>query len=212
MRLACLALGLLASLALDAEALPRDSQLSALLGKGELAALITAADGWMQRCRADASAADCYQAGWAHYLVASAHMGADRERAGASAAACGEALAMHRKDADLGVENEALLAGCYGLAIGLNPMKGMSLGPESARMLAQAQAAQPNNPRVIYFEAQRLKNTPKQWGGDPAKALQLAQQAKALDASAAKAGLPAWGSSELEALIRQLTPAQPAAD
>ena len=71
----------------------------------------------------------------------------------------------------------------------------MTLGPQTAQLTAEALATAPASPRAHLFAAQRLKNTPPAWGGDPkrarehaARGLELATQARADDA---------WGLGDL---------------
>jgi hypothetical protein len=83
-------------------------------------------------------------------------------------------------------------------------MKGMTLGPDSARLVAEALDAAPDNPRVHYFAAMRLARTPPAWGGDPVKALAHAKRAQALAVAAPADAMPGWGAAEAAHLIGEL--------
>lgn len=104
-------------------------------------------------------------------------------------------------------EAAALQANILGNVIGLKGgWAGMTLGPKSSRLLNRAEQALPGNPRVLLFRGISLLNTPKAFGGDPKRGLELFQQAverfEELAAEAERAGTaaagpgPRWGHAD----------------
>ncbi len=75
-------------------------------------------------------------------------------------------------------EGKALLAGIYGMKIGLKPIRGMSLGPKSSRLLTEAIAKDDNCALAYYHLGTSAYNTPETWGGSVAKAATYLQDAK----------------------------------
>jgi hypothetical protein len=156
-------------------------------------------------CVAQKSAWICYRAAHASYLVAVATLTDAPADAAKALGECGAASARIGADSALKAEADALLSGCYGLSIAMNPAKGMSLGPASATLLETALKAAPNSPRVHYFAATRLFRTPAQWGGDKKAALEHVKTGQALIAKqSASAESPNWGKAELAALRKQI--------
>lgn len=74
-------------------------------------------------------------------------------------------------------ESQALLAAVYGMQIGMNPLKGMSLGPKAGATLDKASEQQPDNPRVLLVRAISAYNTPALFGGGPGNAIEFSNQA-----------------------------------
>ena len=74
-------------------------------------------------------------------------------------------------------DNLALLASVYGMQIALDSNRGASLGPKIGQALAQAQALEPSNPRIVLVEAISAFNTPVMFGGSMKKALDLSTKA-----------------------------------
>lgn len=190
-------------LASEAE-LPDDRTVSALLAGADPAPAATAATGLGAACDATRDAGLCYRAAHARYVQAAIELRGDRDAAITALVDCGVRLAPLVADPTWAAEAKALLSGCYGMTIALNPMKGMTLGPDSARLVAEALDAAPDNPRVHYFAAMRLARTPPAWGGDPMKALAHAQRAQALAVSAPADAMPGWGAAEAAYLISEL--------
>jgi hypothetical protein len=186
-----------------------DRAVSALFAGGDPAPAGRAATALGAECERTRDAGFCYRAAHARYVEAALAFRVDRDAAVAALVDCGVRLAPLAGDATWAAEAKALLSGCYGLSIALNPMKGMSLGPESARLVAEALAAAPDNPRVHYFAAMRLARTPPAWGGDPAKALEHARRAQALAEATPAPGMPGWGAAEAAHLAAELA-AKPA--
>jgi tetratricopeptide (TPR) repeat protein len=97
----------------------------------------------------------------------------------------------------------ALLAGCYGRMMGMNPMKGMSLGPKANEAIEQAKTLAPKNPRVWIVSGTHDFYTPRLFGGDKERALEkfkkaarLAEQDPVDDPL-----MPDWGHAEAHAWI-----------
>ena len=84
------------------------------------------------------------------------------------------------------------------IALAKDPAKaGATLGPESGRLLAEATAGAPTSPRILVFRGRSLLFTPKEYGGDPAQAVALLQQA--VDRFAAPGTPPpgpTWGHAD----------------
>jgi hypothetical protein len=172
----------------------------------DVATLAEHADRLDAACTAARDAATCYTRAWAAYRIAAAAFASGKQDdAGPALVACATTLAGVTGDATWGAEAKALLAGCYGMSIGMNPMKGMSLGPQTAQLTAEALAAAPDSPRVHLFAAQRLKNTPTAWGGDPDKAREHA--ARGLELATKAAPADAWGLRDLEWIHGELATA-----
>ncbi|MEL6868058.1 MAG: hypothetical protein AAFP19_26780 [Bacteroidota bacterium] len=77
-------------------------------------------------------------------------------------------------------EAHALLSGIYGIQISLSPMKGMTLGTKSSRLIEKALKIDPDNAFANYQRGNSLYFTPKIWGGDVDKAIVHLTKAKAL--------------------------------
>ena len=70
-------------------------------------------------------------------------------------------------------EANALLSGVYGLQIGLSPIKGMTLGSKSGRLLSKALKEAPDNAIVHHFRGSNLFYTPSMFGGDVDESKQI---------------------------------------
>jgi tetratricopeptide (TPR) repeat protein len=92
----------------------------------------------------------------------------------------------------------ALLAGCYGQMMGINPMKGMSLGPKSSQALKKAKKLAPQNPRVWIISGTQDYFTPSMFGGDKERALKKFKKAARLaeQESIDDPLMPSWGHAE----------------
>ncbi len=181
-----------------------DIAVSAMLASRDEAGLGAATAALSAACSKQRIATDCYRAAHAHYMRALLAMRGNRAAAGDALIACATTLAPLASDPALAGEAKALLSGCYGLSIALNPAKGMSLGPESARLIDAALAATPSSPRVHYFAAMRLARTPPAWGGDPALALVHARRAQELLTEQTAGAVPGWGAPEVERMLGEL--------
>ena len=92
----------------------------------------------------------------------------------------------------------ALLAGCYGQMMGLNPMQGMSLGPKSNDAMEKAKNLEPKNPRVWIISGTQDYFTPSMFGGDKERALSKFKKAARLakQESIEDPLMPSWGHAE----------------
>lgn len=183
---------------------PDDRAVSALLGEGDPARARDAAARLDADCERTRDAAACYRAAYANYVAAVLSLQGARDAAIDALVGCGVRLAPLLREAAWSAEAKALQSGCHGLTIALNPMKGMTLGPESARLVAEALADAPDNPRVHYFAALRLARTPPAWGGDPIKALEHALRARSLAEAIPADAIPGWGAAEASRLVAEL--------
>jgi tetratricopeptide (TPR) repeat protein len=92
----------------------------------------------------------------------------------------------------------ALLAGCYGQMMGMDPMKGMSLGPKSSTAMEKAKDLAPKNPRVWIISGTQDYFTPSMFGGDKERALKKFKKAARLaeQESVDDPLMPSWGHAE----------------
>lgn len=92
----------------------------------------------------------------------------------------------------------ALLSGCYGQLMGLNPMRGMSLGPKSSDAIEKAKNLAPKNPRVWIISGTQDYFTPSTFGGDKEQALEKFKKAARLAEreSIDDPIMPSWGHAE----------------
>jgi len=108
------------------------------------------------------------------------------------------ALLKRVKGAPWEAEAAALRGSILGQLIGLKGgLAGMTLGPESSRLLAHAAKAAPASPRQLLFRGISLLSTPTMWGGDPGEGAKLLQQS--VDRFAADdlpADGPQWGRGD----------------
>lgn len=97
----------------------------------------------------------------------------------------------------------ALLAGCYGQMMGMNPMKGMSLGPKMSKAMKKAKELAPKNPRVWIVSGTQDFYTPSMFGGDKEAALRKFKEAARLaeQESVDDPLMPDWGHAEAHAWI-----------
>jgi Tfp pilus assembly protein PilF len=102
------------------------------------------------------------------------------------------------KGAPWEAEADALRASILGQLIGLKGgMSGMTLGPQSDRLLQRAEKAAPGNPRVLMFRGISLLNTPAIFGGDTAAGTKLLQQAvDRFAAGSSPTNGPQWGQAD----------------
>ncbi|WP_263810780.1 MULTISPECIES: tetratricopeptide repeat protein [Salinibacter] len=97
----------------------------------------------------------------------------------------------------------ALLSGCYGQMMGMNPMQGMSLGPKANEAMKRAKAHGPNNPRVWIIDGTSDFYAPGMFGGDKEQALKKFKKAARLaeQASTEDPLMPSWGHAEAHAWV-----------
>jgi tetratricopeptide (TPR) repeat protein len=101
-------------------------------------------------------------------------------------------------------ESYALRAGVLGMMIGLSPLKGITLGPQSGAQMERALELAPNNPRVWLLRGIGAYNTPAMFGGGYDKAEEYLKKAIELfpkDRPAVPA--PSWGHNEAYAWLGQ---------
>ena len=114
-----------------------------------------------------------YTKAYADYRLAiSANLRADADKAEAALEQAVDILTP-AEDA----ESKALLAAVYGMQIGMNPLKGMTLGPKAGSTLDDAAEIEPTNPRVLLVRAISAYNTPAIFGGGPGNAIEFSNQA-----------------------------------
>jgi tetratricopeptide (TPR) repeat protein len=97
----------------------------------------------------------------------------------------------------------ALLSGCYGQMMGMNPMQGMSLGPKSNEAMEAAKEHGPDNPRVWIIDGTSDFYAPSMFGGDKEQALKKFKKAARLaeQESIDDPLMPSWGHAEAHAWI-----------
>jgi len=88
----------------------------------------------------------------------------------------------------------------------INPQTyGPKYGPAAHQYMKLAEAANPDNPRVIYLEGWQKFATPKMWGGDKTKAKELLTAAKQKLESDSSPGIqPHWGKKEVEEILTRI--------
>lgn len=141
-----------------------------------------------------------YTRGFACYVGSGLHRGPKDQAAREQCLKEAVSFLERVKGAPWEAEAAAMHGAILGELIGLqkDPAEaGAMLGPESSRLLAQAVAAAPTSPRVLVFRGRLLLFTPKEYGGDPAEAAALLQQAVDLFAApGAHPPGPAWGHAD----------------
>ena len=92
----------------------------------------------------------------------------------------------------------ALLANAYGQKLGLKPHLGMTLGPETKRVLEKSKRLEGDNPRVVLTDGISDYYTPAMFGGDKQRAISKMEQALALFAKEEIRDpfQPSWGYDE----------------
>jgi tetratricopeptide (TPR) repeat protein len=97
----------------------------------------------------------------------------------------------------------ALLSGCYGRMMEMNPMQGMSLGPKANDAMKKAKEFGPDNPRVWIIDGTSDFYTPSMFGGDKERALEKFEKAARLaeQESIDDPLMPGWGHAEAYAWI-----------
>jgi hypothetical protein len=178
------------------------SCIDAGIEKSYLQENVVALDGQISSlaAKANRTRADILLFGLAAYRVADLKLlKGDKDGASAvlsSAASVLKARLEKGRDAELG----ALLGMIYGLQIRISPIRGMWLGAAADRVLEEAMAAEPNNPRPHLAAGVNLLNKPSSFGGGPKGALAQLQQAIKLYSGAAAAKTDAdgacWGSDD----------------
>jgi tetratricopeptide (TPR) repeat protein len=138
----------------------------------------------------------------AHYLAfaiyreATIRMGRDRSDIGPLLARVDSILERSAARSSI-PESFALRSSVLGMMIGSNPLRGMTLGPQSGAQMEKALAAGPNNPRVWLMRGIGALNTPKMFGGGEDKAEEYLKKSIELFASDhPQPPAPGWGLNE----------------
>lgn len=103
-------------------------------------------------------------------------------------------------------ETHALLSACYGMKVGLAPLKGIIYGPRSGSEMSKAKELDPNNPRVHLIDGIGKMNTPAMFGGGSKKALKSLGIADSLYSiyKPAHPTLPNWGKADPHIWLAQI--------
>lgn len=87
----------------------------------------------------------------------------------------------------------------------VDPMtRWMTYGQQATKALADAKAADPNNPRIYFLEGQNTMNTPEQFGGGKKKAKPILEKAVELFAKyqVPSEFHPNWGKDDAETSLK----------
>ena len=95
----------------------------------------------------------------------------DKGNAGKHLDSAIEHLKKSKEENEEFAETHALLSACYGMKIGISPIKGMFLGPKSGGAISKALELEPGNPRVHLIDGIGKMNTPSMFGGGKDKAI-----------------------------------------
>jgi len=115
---------------------------------------------------------------YAHYGMAGTAIGNRDADLGKKAIENGikyaEALSSHDK---YGAEALSINAGLLGIQIGFSPMKGMTLGPKSDKLVVKAMKVDDQCAMSYLQEASSLYNTPRMFGGSVSKSIDAFKKA-----------------------------------
>jgi tetratricopeptide (TPR) repeat protein len=101
-------------------------------------------------------------------------------------------------------EAYGLLSSILGTRIAKNTDLGMTLGPQSGEAIEKAISLEPDNPRLVFIQAQDRYNTPVEYGGSVKEAEALYRRALQLfDREAADKAWPNWGRFDAQAWLGQ---------
>jgi tetratricopeptide (TPR) repeat protein len=102
-------------------------------------------------------------------------------------------------------ETVALLGSVIGQKIGSNPLRGMTLGPRSTRLMERATERWPKNPRAWLLRGIGAIFTPGMFGGGLERAREYLERATVLFAEDSPAPpSPSWGHDEAYAWLGQV--------
>ena len=93
---------------------------------------------------------------------------------------------------------------CKSAKIGVNPMtRGMKMGQQSAKLLEEAKAINPNNPRIYYLQGQSKYYTPEAFGGGKKKAKEYFETAIAKFETFKPTSelMPNWGAEQAKKML-----------
>lgn len=122
----------------------------------------------------------------------------ERAAAGRAERQCGTTLNHQSANAVWKSRFHALQANCWGMAIAIDPMTGMALGPRIASEMQQAKSGHPEDAFVLLMLGLQNLHTPEQWGGN--KKLALTSLKKAITRIAHDDQL-AWLQAYTQALL-----------
>jgi len=103
-------------------------------------------------------------------------------------------------------ETHALLSACYGMKVGLAPLKAIIYGPLSGSEMGKAKELDPTNPRVHLIDGIGKTNTPAMFGGGAEKASAALNIADSLFNihQPSHPTLPNWGKAEPHIWLAQI--------
>lgn len=110
-----------------------------------------------------------YHAGYARYRMAALQQGDRKAAVGHLTVAVEHLKEAARMDAR-NAEARALLSTCHGMQLRYAPYKGPWLGNQKWRAMAEAEALEPRNPRVVLLRGLQRWTTPALVGGDKEEA------------------------------------------
>lgn len=145
--------------------------------------------------RAEAQAQeDTFVAAFLEYRIGiAANVAQDAKLAKQSLKRSAKILRSSLKDSPDSVPHLTLLAHVYGMQIGMNPMRGMTLGPKQHALIERAVEIDPDNAHTLLVQGVSGFNTPSMFGGNKSDALAMLDRAiKAFDA----APDAEWGAAE----------------
>lgn len=139
--------------------------------------------------------------GYAHYRIASTRIAQDGDAAGRHLEAAQDHLEHASKGHDW-PETYALLASVYGMRIGSNMIRGMTLGPKADGAMDRAHELGEGNPRVWLLNGTSTLYKPRMFGGGVNKAIdQLTKSLDLFDADEPAPPRPNWGRAEIHAWL-----------
>ncbi|MGH1364068.1 MAG: hypothetical protein ACRBF0_10960 [Calditrichia bacterium] len=145
--------------------------------------------------------------GWMDYNLVIIHFSkGEKDKAGKVLDRAIKQLDLSKQGNNKFAETHALLSGCYGMKIGLAPIKSMYYGPKSGSRINEAKKLAPNNPRVHLIDGIGKMNTPSLFGGGnkvARKSFRLADSLFSVYVSPAPT-YPNWGSLEPKIWLAQI--------
>lgn len=128
---------------------------------------------------------DTFVAAFLEYRIGiAANVAEDPKLAKRSLKRSAKILRSSLKDQPDSVPHLTLLAHVYGMQIGMNPMKGMTLGPKQHALIERAVEIDPDNAHTLMVKGVSDFNTPSMFGGSKSDALAMLDRAiKAFDAT-----------------------------
>ncbi len=137
-----------------------------------------------------------YYLGLAYYREATTRLGREGKDQGKLLDAA-EAALQASIEAGSTADALGLLGSVVGQKIGNNPIRGMTLGPKSNRLMQEARETSPGNPRLWLMGGIGAIHTPGMFGGGLDKAeRELLRAIELFKTDAPKPPLPSWGCAE----------------